>query len=175
MEPAYDIPLTDAQILLLGELRAIQGQIEYGMQQIVRRLEGIKPQEARKLLSAGGMKANADKFISIVRNRCNDASLVRLAEKVYSSLATTSKGRNDFVHAIIAMNEKNGFSLSFNAEPASKGAVAVRTKNYKKTALDVLPSVRDEAAKISCAMAHIYFCLMSRQNASAQSPWIGRF
>jgi hypothetical protein len=173
MEPAYHIPLTDAQLMLLGELCAIQGQIEYGMQQIVRRLEGISPAQTRQLMGANGMRNNAERFIVIVRNKCKEASLVAIAENAFKSLDKFSAGRVDFVHAIYGTDESDGFSLSFNTASAGQ-PVAVRTRNHKKTQLSSLQKVRDEAARISCAMAHIYFCLMARKSASS-SPWLGKF
>jgi hypothetical protein len=177
MEPAYNIPLGADDLRLIGEICAIQGMIEYSMQQIVRKLEGITQARARERLSAGGMGKNAEVFVGAMGAKCKNSALTKIAENAYKDILKTAKGRNDFVHAIFAANENDGFTLTFGfgvAPTPTADTVAIRTRNLKKTPASQIKSVRDAAARISCALAHVNHCLTTRRN-DGQSPWLGKF
>jgi hypothetical protein len=149
--------------------------IENGMQQVIRPLLGIAPEEAQKKLGSTSMRKNAKIFIEIVRDKCASQQLKAVAEDVYLGLDRLSSGRSDFLHAIFVKIEKLGFTLSFGGVMSpSEIATAVRTKNHnKRRKISDLEATRDDAAQTSCRLAHIYFCLISRTDGP--SPWSGKF
>jgi len=65
--PAYAIPLSQTELSLIGEICAIQGQIEFLMQTITRTLLGVDHVTVLAILGSTTIGTNADIFIKIVR------------------------------------------------------------------------------------------------------------
>jgi hypothetical protein len=178
-EPAYNIPLDPEEKQLVGELVAIQGQIEYILGHIVAMLTGVGHEAMLAIMQSPSLKVNTHIFITVVRSKCTDARLLEIAEDVFDRMEDLSKGRNDFIHALFASDAggtaftliQSGWGIS--AYPPKP--VAVKTGSYRKRDVDELQAVRDEAAKISCALAHIERCLQMGHPGDASTPWLDRF
>ena len=179
MRPAYHIPLADNDLKRIGEICAIQGQIEYLMQNIVGRLLKLGSTDARLAVMGGtGIKANANVFIQVARNKLKDADLLKIAEGAFRDIAKLTEGRNDFVHAFYAHGDEDrdgGFTLTGGdtSEPFMDNIVAIRTGNRKRRKVEDIQIVRNEAARVSLALAHIDFALMT--DRPEHSPWLCKF
>jgi hypothetical protein len=176
MQPAYHIPLNDADLRTIGELAAIQAQVEYFMQHVVRTLLQLSHDATLTVMGSTSIRINAEVFIALAREKCSDQNLLKTAEYIFEAVESLSKGRSDFLHALYAIpsnHEKGGFMLSGGIGKPLGEAAAYRTKNFKKTDLSELRNVRDKAAQVSCALAHLDWRLMG--GAEQDSPWLGRF
>jgi hypothetical protein len=170
MEPAYHIPLTETELRLIGETCAIQGQIEYLMQQIVGRLLDTDHATTLAIMGSTSIHTNADVWLAVMKDRCEDAALIQSAQQIKTDLKAAAKGRNDFVHAIFATTTPDGLGFIIGSGPIDGGTpIAVRTKNRQQRPAKEIQSVRDNAAKISRAMAHINHRL--RSGSAERSPW----
>ena len=110
INPAYHIPLQDLDLVMIGEICAIQGQIEYLMQNIVRQLLAVKIETVLAILCSTSIKINANIWINIVREKCNEAEALKVSEEAFEKMESLVKGRNDFVHAIYAQGGNSGSS-----------------------------------------------------------------
>jgi hypothetical protein len=171
MEPAYHIPLTDTELRLIGETCAIQGQIEYLMQNMVGLLLDTEHEATMTIMGSTSIHTNADVWLSVIIDKCNDAQIIEAARQIKTDMGEAVKGRNDFVHALFATTAPDGGGFMIGAGPIIGGGtpVAIRTKGRKQRAASDIQGVRDRAAKISRAMAHINHCL--RGVPAARSPW----
>jgi hypothetical protein len=178
MEPAFHIPLSDDELRLIGEICAIQGQIEYSMHNIVQRLLQTGTSATRKILGSTSIGTNSDVFIHIVRDKCQFPELKGIAEDVHAKIRDLAEGRNDFVHALYAIGKEgdSSFALVSGAgrpHPAFNHTIAIRIRSGKRRAVDAISSVRDTAARISCALAHVDHCLMMCE--VGPTAWSGKF
>jgi hypothetical protein len=177
IEPAYHIPLGASELNLVGEIAAINGQIEYLLGHVVNLLLGISHEAMLAVMHSSSIKNNTYIFVTVARAKCRDPELLRIAEDVFTRMEALSKGRNDFIHAIYASDAAGtAFTLTAGiARPVVTDTVAVKTGSYKKRSITELQAVRDEAAKISCALAHFERCILLNQPGTAQTPWLGKF
>jgi hypothetical protein len=112
LEPAFHIPLTDAELKLIGEICAIQGQIEYLIHNIVEQLLGTSRDTTNTLLGSTSIRTNSEIFIKVMEDKCHHEKLKSLAESILTDIKTLSEGRNDFIHALYAQShDGGGFSL----------------------------------------------------------------
>jgi hypothetical protein len=174
MEPAYHIPLTEAELRLIGETCAIQGQIEFLMQNAVMHLLDAEFHTALTIMGSTSIHTNAEVWLAVIRDKCDDSELVALAQQIKNDLGAAAKGRNDFVHALFAIATADGLSIKLNRTKPSTDAeggtpVAVRTKTRNQRPASDIQAVRDRAANISRAMAHLNHCLF--RGKAALSPW----
>ena len=176
VEPAYAIAASDTDLQLIGELCAIQGQMEYLMHRIVQHLLQTGDNATRKILGSTSIGTNIDLWLWVIRNKCPFPELVKLAEDIQGEISTLAQGRNDFVHALYAQGnmEDTSFGLVSGGKyhPAFGGSVAVRMKTGKKRSTSDLLSVRNTAARLSCAMAHLNHCLFMGE--VAPTAWTGK-
>jgi len=151
--PAFNIPLTDQEKQLLGEIVAIQGQIEFLLGLIVEHLTGVDRKANLAIMHSASLKINTHIFVTVVRSKVKNEFTREAAENIFTRMEALAKGRNDFVHAIYAADAEgtplgfslvSGLELQPDAEP-----VAIRTGNWSKRAAADLLAVRDEAALIS--------------------------
>ena len=102
MNPAFNIPLSDAQLQTLGELTAILGQLEYYMGECIAALLHVLRPTARSILGSTKSESTTEIWLSIVNGKCKHQDLKDLAACVARDLKELHKGRNDFVHAFFA-------------------------------------------------------------------------
>ncbi len=77
-----------------------------------------------------------------------------------------AKERNDFVHALFTGN----YVSAGYASPGFQTTSARRSKTGRLRPTTDLPVIRDRAARLSCLVAHVDYCI--RQPASAtRSAW----
>lgn len=187
---AYDIPLTDADLAAIGQICAIQGQIEYLMQQIVQRLLQTNHAATTAIMtSTNSFPRISEVWLSVVRDKCKEPHLVGIAEEAFKRMTSLTQGRNHFVHAFYAQSGGNGgFGLTRGSANSDRflehlakldTIVAVRTRDRKMRSKGGIVGVRDDAAKISCALAHVLHELTRppewKAQAIAPSPWHGTF
>lgn len=182
-EPAYYIPLSPSERQLLGEIAAIQGQIEYLLGRAVQSMLSISNDASFAIMHSPSLKANTLIFVTVARTKATSDELRTLAEDIFSRMESLAKGRNDFIHAIYATLtlDETGYTLSTGGRPIGK-AIAIKTGRHTKRLASELQSVRDEAAKVSCALAHFEHCLVASRGAgsatnlaASPSAWLGKF
>lgn len=177
MRPAFNVPLSDTEKKLIGELCAMQNQIEFLMAQIVGHLLAVPYTVANKVLGSTSIRTNADVWMSLVREKCDCSDIKELAECAYKEIEALSQGRNDFVHALFATKTTTGgFGIStLPNPPGGLSPVAVRVKGTKKREVADLRKVHDHAAKLSVMVAHIYWVLVEHPRHGKPSPWRDKF
>lgn len=171
-EPAFPVPLTEKQLALLGEICAIQGQIETLMQETLERGLNIKIETAARALGHGGIRNNAEVWKALLLDGAIDDEFIDVVQKVHKAIETLAKGRNDFVHAEY---KSAGVDLSVDDQgtiSTEMASVAVRVKTRTTRDTSDLKLVRDEAARISRMMGHLLYLL---QGHPSPSPWRGKF
>jgi hypothetical protein len=158
-KPAFHIPLSDEQLRTLGELCAIQGQIEYLMQVTVAALRGVAMPKARKLLGSPNLTANAGVWLREVEKHAVRQDIKGLARAIYDEIDVLRRGRNDFVHAVFAYAEEGegNYSLKRNIDTTSRAdKPAVAVHNLKTIPIARLKETRDKAAAISCYVLGVF-------------------
>jgi hypothetical protein len=128
-QPAFHIPLSDEQLRTLGEVCAIQGQIEFLMRVTVMALRGVSMRTARKNVRS---LANAGVWLETVEKHAVRQDIKELARAICDEIDALRRGRNDFVHAVFAYAEERegNFSIERNINTiprADKPAVAVHS------------------------------------------------
>jgi hypothetical protein len=175
MKPAYHIPLSETELRLIGETCAIQGQIEFLMQQTVLHLLDADFATALAIMGSTSIHTNVDVWLAVIRDKCADSDLVGLAEQIKRDMAEAVKGRNDFVHALFARTtaDGRGIHLSTNPPIVEDGIpVAVRARTRNQRPASDIQAVRNSAAKISREIAHLNHCI--RGGKPELSPWHDR-
>lgn len=159
--PVFHIPLSDDELRTIGELCAIQGQIEFFMQLTVKVLLKVWMPSARKRLGSPNITENAKVWLAAVEKHVPREDIKELARLVVEEIEGIRHGRNDFVHAVFAIaGEKEGdFWMQRNivgeiSQQGEKPAVAVH--NLKTIPIKNLKETRDKAAAISRFISHIY-------------------
>ncbi len=184
-DPAFHIPLKDKELKLVGEIAAIHGQIEYLLGHCVCFMTGISNDAMLAVMHSASLKINAHIFVEVARTKVATQGLRDLAENIFARMEALSKGRNDFIHAIYASDAVGPSFMLFigpadqiptpEGNPSIGEAVAVKTGSYRKRSVSDLRAIRDEAAKISCALAHFERCAMTGQDVIAPTPWRGKY
>jgi hypothetical protein len=156
MEPAYHIPLTDDELKALGELCAIQGQIEWLMANIVMHLLDVPLSTANTILGSTVARTNADVWIEIIRAKCTNDEVRSKAEALVKPLKQFSDDRNVVVHAIYGHAESESFwSLHSYGVRSSKPVVGVRRRNQTRFPNTKIKETRNAGAKASQALQEL--------------------
>jgi hypothetical protein len=162
INPAFRIPLTRIELATLGELCAIQGQVEHLLIHTLHYVLDIQLETARTILAASSIHTNAKVWIAIFREKCADQSILKTAETAFTLVEGITKGRNDFVHAIYATPKGTMWLLDHvpkgvaHQRSKSNEAIAVRTRDVKKKRpIADLVRVRNDAAKLSLLLSDI--------------------
>lgn len=162
LAPAFRIPLAGSELQALGELCAIQGQCEHLLVHTLHYVLDLPIETARTMLASSSIHTNARVCIEVLRAKCRDRSILETAEEAFSLVESTTKGRNDFVHAIFATPIGNMWMLDVAPNGAKhrrskeNEAIAVRTRDIrKKRPVSDLVSVRNDAAKLSLLLSKI--------------------
>lgn len=175
-DPAYHIPLDQRELSLIGEICAIQGQIEFLLQRIVWHLLETSLDTATRIMGSASLRTNAEIFVRLMTDKCKDATLVSMAIDTFQAFESLTTGRNDFVHAVYGRKHDHGDGISLHVfeghtESVSlTNIVAQRTSNQKTRTVGDIQDVRNQAAVISCRLAHIHASLLG-----VPSPWSDRF
>jgi hypothetical protein len=175
--PAYHIPVSADGLRMVGEICAIQGQIEFLLQRIVKQVLDLDFESTLAIMTASNsLKTTSRIALLVIKRKCADPETIKLAEDAFAQVEDLTKGRNDFVHAVYATGQgKTGaFSLSSgDAQPILTDIVAVRTANRKHRPAGEIAIVRDQAARLSCALADLFHILTCGRDAP--SPWRGKY
>jgi hypothetical protein len=160
--PAFRIPLAKAELAMLGELCAIQGQVEHLLVHTLHYVLDVKLETARTILASSSIETNLKMWIAVFREKCSDQSILDMAESAASMVKGLSQGRNDFVHAIYATPKGEMWLLDHvpkgkkHRPSKSSEAIAVRTRDTKKKrAIGDLIQVRNDAARLSVILNEI--------------------
>lgn len=177
MKPAFHISLTAPEKRLVAELAAIQSQIEWLMQMSLAYLLDVEFGTARQILGSTNLGANSETWIQVVREKwagkTEFAEAVEWAEWAFSEMTHIAKGRNDFLHTLFGYRDDQDdvwFTWAHLAKPRSdsRKRVAIRVKSAVFSPLSELKAVRDRAAYLSIAMAHIETVAA---DFDGRSPW----
>lgn len=175
MRAAFQIPVSAETLQTIGELCAIQGQIEWCFQNTVRNLLEIEQPTGLAIMGSTSIGANAEIWIRVVREKIADKQAVQFAELAYKEISILAQGRNDFVHAVYGSpkGEPGEWFLRPDLERLSPavGAVAVRVRNRSVKETSTLNEVRDKAALTSLLVAHVNWIAFE---GDGPSPWLDR-
>src|SRR5438045_2729111 len=100
IKPAFRIPLAYTELKMLGELCAIQGQVEHLLVHTLHYVLDVRLETARAILSSNSIHTNAKTWIAIFQEKCNDKQVLEWAKSGFGLVEGITRGRNDFVHAI---------------------------------------------------------------------------
>jgi hypothetical protein len=156
LSPAWHIPLSDDQLRTLGELCAIQGQIEWLMQLTVSVQRGISLPKARKLLGSPNLSANAHIWLQTIEKATSRRDIKELAQAIVKEIDALRQGRNDFVHAVFAYGVENDDEAFFMTRNPEGEQPAVAVHNLKAKPVANLKITRDKAAALSRFIDHVY-------------------
>jgi len=160
--PAFRIPLADTELKMLGELCAIQGQVEHLLVYTLHYVLDVQVETARAILATNSIHTNAKTWIAIFQEKCNDKRVIELANSAFGLVEGITQGRNDFVHAIYARPMGTMWLLDHAPKGAShkrgqrNEAIAIRTRDAKrKRPISDLIDVRNNAARLSVLLSDI--------------------
>ncbi len=111
---------------------------------------------------------NSTIWASVIKNRTADEDVLWLIEHAIEEIKLTSKARNDFIHSVFSRTSYFADGFSF----PSQQTVARRVRNASPRPITDLPSVINQAARLSCLVAHIDHLV--RGNQATTSAWLGR-
>jgi len=154
LSPAFHIPLSDNDFKLIGELCAIQGQIELIMQMTVMALLKKSLRSVRKLMDSPNMTSNTNVWLNAVETHVPGEIFKELARTVADEIAVLREGRNDFVHAFYAVAGETEGSFGMHrdidgASPPMDDNPAVAVHRLKTKPMGRLKETRDKAAVLS--------------------------
>ncbi len=168
MNPAYEIPLNEQELAQLGKLTAILGLVDDLMIQTVERLMNVDRAAANTIMGSSKIADNSAIWKSVIKNRTTDEDIIWLIEHAMREIELTSKARNDFIHSVFSrtLSLADGFSIPVHR------TVARRVRSDNPRPITDLPSVIDQAARLSCLVAHIDHLIAG--NPGATSAWLER-
>jgi hypothetical protein len=160
MEPAYHIALTATQKRMIAELAATQSQIEWLMQLTVMHLLEVSGEAARVIMGSTSLAANAQIWISVVREKHPEDGCRAWAEVAFKQMSDLAKSRNDYLHSVYGYGETAddiSFMFSHVIEPTDKvfPTAGIRVKTLAIAPLSRLRAARDQAARLTVILAHI--------------------
>lgn len=181
MNPAYQIPLSPRELQCLGELTAIIGQVDEDITRTVSGLISADRPTANLVLGSSKVADNSNIWAALIGLRSKDEDILWLVEHAIKEITEVSKGRNDFVHAFF----QHGSVLSISVVEVEDGHAVVygetepvtarRVRNNKRRPIAELFDVRDRAARLSCLIAHIGWCMAPHgRDHPEHSPWLER-
>lgn len=182
IKPAYHISLSAPQKRLIGELAALQSQCEWLMQLAVRRLLGLSMDTVRVLMGSTSIAANANIFISVVREKAVDPEVRAWAEYAFAQIEDLARSRNDFLHTLYGIRPPEEgsevdvlFAYGHRSDPFSKDPdlrVGIRVRSHSVVPLSQLKDIRDRAAYLTIVFAHVDW--LASPETNGPSPWLRR-
>jgi hypothetical protein len=172
------IGVDDFNLRLLGEISVIQGHIEACMIVTVSHLLKTPIHLARQILGSTKVETNVMIWRDTIKAKCGNPEIVTLAEKVFKEFRELTRGRNDFIHAVYVYlvdgpdGKVTGLvpaSMSQMIQELEAPVVAYRSRDPDKmrTAKEI-GQVRDQAARLSRAVAHICWTV---GEIETPTPW----
>ena len=162
MLPAYQMPLSDGELALIGAICAIQGQIEFLMLMTVQHLLGLDVPLARRVMGSTSIETNTTIWLEAVRSKCSDPEGAAWAAVAATEIKDLAAGRNDFVHGTYAFNQDTG------------DAIAMRIRSDKTRPVSDLEMVRDQAARVSNIVALVNWISLGLGRSQPQPSWRDR-
>jgi hypothetical protein len=162
-QPAFLIGVDDFNLRLLGEISVIQGHIEACMIVTVSNLLGTPIHLARQILGSTKVETNVAIWRDTIKAKCGNPEIVALAENIFKEFRELTRGRNDFIHAVyVYLLDGPDGKVTTGLAPApmihelEAPVVAYRSRDPDKMrAAKEIGQVRDQAARLSRAVAHI--------------------
>ena len=157
MDPAYYIPLTDAQLKQLGETAAIIGMIEKLMQNTVSYLLAVPGPLAAQIMGSTSTRAYSAIWAGVVAEKLADKESGGLVAQALKDFGCLTEEWNNFHHAIYGkhaiVTAEDGEKLSLitfsNADAELGDPIGVRVKsNTLHNPVNIGP-MRERAAKLS--------------------------
>lgn len=195
MDPAYQIVLSDAQLAILGEITVILGQIDEEMIRTVSGLIGADRETAQAVMGSTRMENNSDIWSRLIQLRNKDnLDILWAVGHAMSEFPAVQQGRNDFIHAdfgvetVAVLGDGTEVKISTGRHyetyrrPTGERVilgftgpiVAKRIRSGRKTPIAELHTLRDQAARLSCLVAHIGWAVSVGQGKPHTSPWHDR-
>jgi hypothetical protein len=150
MEPAYDLVLTQDEHALIGEAVEIMGRADEIMLQMIARLRGMDRQKAAKIV-AKGVKEKARELRNAIRYHSSDSEILRVADLAAKEMKTVAVLRNAFIHALF----EGDYVEPGYVEPGYQTTSATHIRSQETKAVSDLSALREDAALLSCLMAHL--------------------
>jgi len=151
----------------IGQLCAIQAQIEWSMQMVVMKLLALSIKTTLKVMQSNSIRTNSEIWISTIREKVSDERALAWAEHAYSQIDKLSEGRNDFVHALYGIDLRHMmadapsplFMVAHRSSPSQwvkqSGSSAIRLRSHAPSQLEKLPSLVKQTAKVSVIAAFL--------------------
>ncbi len=111
---------------------------------------------------------NVNIWHNVIRNKTTDEDILWITELAGKASAKISKDRNDYIHAVFHPITQILDGVSMVSYPH----VARRVRNTALRPVSDLPSILDQAARLSCLVAHIDHLIAGNQ--ATTSPWLQR-
>lgn len=179
--PAYTVPLTDAQLSLVGELTAIQGQIEELLLRTVTALLGLERRTASVILGSSKIADNTNIWATLIREKHTDPDLLLWVKHAKKEIEALAADRNDFVHAYFAFGTADLDRMLSEAPGGHphipkphQTVVAARVRTGRRRDVADIRKVRDRAAVLSCMVAHIWSEATRLGGPCGKSGWLER-
>ena len=173
--PAYHIPLTGAELALLGEIVVIIGQIDDAMALSLTGVLGVDRPTANAIMRT---QDAIDIWSGCLKNRCDHVEFPRALELAAQELKAVMKARNDFVHADYRESFlwNGNWIVARGPEPyeldVPKKTVASRTRDQRKRPASELNEIRAKAARTSRLVAQVTEAV-APHGGWENSPWYG--
>lgn len=174
--PAYGIPLAKRDLILLGEVIVIFGQIDNEMARSLMLPLGIDRDAANRLMMT---QERIDLWAGILKGRCAHEDFDAALCLAVSELKSVNHDRNDFVHADYrpafsfqgVWVTVRGFASSAEDEPWSGKVIVSRNRDQKRREHEDIQSLRNRAARASRLVAHIA-CAVDPNRGWGSSSWL---
>jgi len=165
MRPAFHIPLTEDELRTLGEIAAIQGQIEFFMSRVAALLLGLPPGNASLVLGTTSAHARAKAWRAITDYKIPDGAWRERGEAISAEYIQFTQRRNDLIHGLFAysLSELGGILIGPNEVTdlvADRVNFAVKGSR-RDTQICELQDVRDQAARLTHELNKLWQALVS--------------
>lgn len=169
----WPIPLTAEEFRLIGELCAVQGQIEQMMILVVSKLLDVSVDLCRNIMGSTAIANNTKIWSDVIESKSGKQWMKDVSKIALTDIKNIAEGRNDFVHAVFGWDAADdALGMSPGVPATVRGpTIAVRIRSRKWRPISDLPGVREEAARVSRMIAHVHWGLTGDE----PSPWRGKF
>lgn len=152
---------------MVGEICALQGQIEEALQDCVRNVLGLSSKATRTIMGSNSLRVNASIWAHVVIEKGpKDADVRWAVDQAVKMFESHTTARNDFVHAVFSQmmtnTDEDGaqfhtlvrthggpFRIVDGAKVTVPPTVAIRTSTRKLTPVKTLKGARDFASRLA--------------------------
>lgn len=189
MRPPFHIPLTTREKALIGEVCALQGQVEEAMQDCVQSILGLSLKATLTIMGSNSLRVNASIWMHIVREKGPQADDVKWAlEQASAIFEAHTTERNDFVHAVFSQvathtdddGERFQTIIKTTGGPlrivddankvSTLPAIAIRTSSRKHSPVSRLTQTRNRAMRL----AHLTDFIREASSPGLYAPSLSR-